>query len=255
MSGATACFNPLDGKESVSGDMGALSLKSPRENIATTTLAVSVALLLVLGVAAQETKPSRSDKDVKTEISRTPVSQPIPFSHKTHSAQNIECAFCHTNPDPGESMALPDSTLCMDCHRAVAAEKPAIKKLASFAQSKRPIPWVRVYSVPAFVFWNHRTHLEAAQQCAACHGNVSEMDVLQATNVTTMDGCVQCHEKKDASTGCVSCHEGRGAWLEQPFKLPTSMPTQHGIASANPYVKDSDVISCLAFLAATLCGR
>ena len=65
MSGATACFNPLDGKESVSGDMGALSLKSPRENIATTTLAVSVALLLVLGVAAQETKPSRSDKDVK----------------------------------------------------------------------------------------------------------------------------------------------------------------------------------------------
>jgi len=133
--------------------------------------------------------------------------------------------------------------------------KLAIKKLARFSQSKRPIPWVRVYSVPAFVFWSHRTHLEAAQQCAACHGNVSEMDVLQATNVTTMDGCVQCHEKKDASTGCVSCHEGRGAWLEQPFKLPTSMPTQHGIASANPYVKDSDVISCLAFLAATLCGR
>jgi len=209
-----------------------LSFRLPRENIGTTILAVSVTLLLVLGVAAQEAKPPRSEKDAKTEISPTPVSQPIPFSHKTHSAQNLECAFCHSNPDHGESMAFPDSTLCMACHQAVAAEKPAIKKLARFAQSKRLIPWVRVYSVPAFVFWSHRTHLEAAQQCADCHGNVSQMDVLQATKVTTMDGCVQCHEKKDASTGCVTCHEGRGTRLEQPFKLPPSMPAQHRIASA-----------------------
>jgi hypothetical protein len=205
--------------------MRILGLKLTRVNIAT-ALAGSVALLCVLGVAAQETKRPRSEKHAKTEVSRTPVLQPIPFSHKTHSAQNIECAFCHTNPDPGESMAFPDSTLCMDCHQAVAAEKPAIKKLARFAQSKKPIPWVRVYSVRAFVFWSHRTHLEAAQPCAACHGNVSEMNVVQATNVTTMDGCVECHEKKDASTGCRSCHEGRSAWLEQPFKLPTSMAAQ-----------------------------
>jgi len=233
--------------------MRVLSLRLPRENIATTTLVVSVALLLALGVAAQEAQPSRSGKKAKIEVSQTPVTQPIPFSHKTHSAQNVECASCHRNPDPGESMAFPDSTLCMACHQVIATEKPGIKKLARFAESKRPIPWVRVYSVPAFVFWSHRTHLEAAQQCAACHGNVSEMDVLRATNVTTMDGCVQCHEKKNASTGCVSCHEGRGARLEQPFKLPTSMPAQHGIASANPYVEDSDVISCVAFLAATFC--
>jgi hypothetical protein len=196
------------------------SLKLTRENVATSTLASSLALLFVLGVAAQEAKRPRSKKEAKTEVSRTPVSQPIPFSHKTHSAQKIECALCHTNPDPGESMAFPDSTLCMECHQAVAAEKPAIKKLARLAHSKTPIPWVRVYSVPAFVFWSHRTHLEAGQQCAACHGNVSEMDVVQATNVTTMDGCVQCHEKKDANTGCVSCHEGQSAWLEQPFKSP-----------------------------------
>ena len=231
------------------------SLKLPRENIATTTLAVSVALFLVLGAAAQETKEPRSEKEAKAKVFRTPVSQPIPFSHKTHSGQNIACAFCHINPDPGENMSFPDSALCMDCHQAVAAEKPAIKRLARFTLSKKPIPWARVYSVPAFVFWSHRTHLEAAQECAACHGNVSEMDILRATNVTTMDGCVQCHEKKDASTGCVSCHEGRGARLEQPYKLPTSMPAQHGIASANPYVEDYDVIPCVAFVAARLCGR
>jgi hypothetical protein len=213
---------PPDGKESIGGDMRIPSLKLTRENIAT-VLAGSVALLFVLGIAAQETKRPRSEKGTKAEVSRRPGTQPIPFSHKTHSAQNIECAFCHTNPDPGERMAFPDSTLCMDCHQAVAAEKPAIKKLARFTQSKKPIPWVRVYSVPAFVFWSHRNHLVAAQQCAACHGNVSEMDVVQATNVTTMDGCVECHEEKNASTGCGSCHEGRSARLEQPFKLLTRM--------------------------------
>jgi len=202
--------------------MRGLSFRLLRENIGTTTLAVSVTLLLVLGVAAQEAKPSPSEKHAKRKASPILVSQPIPFSHKTHSAQNIECGVCHSNPDPGESMAFPDSTLCMACHQTVAVAKLAIKKLARFSQSKRPIPWVRVYSVPAFVFWSHRTHLDAAQLCADCHGNVSQMDVLQATNVTTMDGCVQCHEKKDASTGCVICHEGRGARLDQPFKLQTA---------------------------------
>ena len=203
--------------------MRVLSLRLPRVKIATTTLslAVSVTFLLVLGVVAQKAKPSGPGKEAKAEAYETPVAQPIPFSHKTHSAQNIECVSCHSNPDPGESMAFPDSTLCMACHQVVAAAKPAIKKLARFSQSKRPIPWVRVYAVPAFVFWSHRTHLEAAQQCADCHGNVSQMDVLQITKVTTMDGCVQCHEKKDASTGCVTCHEGRGARLDQPFKLQT----------------------------------
>jgi len=108
-------------------------------------------------------------------------------------------------------MTIPDAEFCMNCHRSIAAEKPAIKELAQFAQAKEAIPWERIYSLPAFVFWSHRTHLAAAQQCSACHGKVASMEIVRATNVTTMEACVDCHDKKDASTGCSTCHEGRSS--------------------------------------------
>lgn len=135
--------------------------------------------------------------------------QPIAFSHKLHSEQQIDCATCHENPDPGENMTIPSAEFCMTCHQAVAAEKPGIKQLAQFAKEKKAIPWIRVNSLPAFVFWSHRTHLTAAQPCTACHGRVADMDVIRPTNITTMDACVDCHDKKDANTGCAACHESR----------------------------------------------
>ena len=96
----------------------------------------------------------------------------------------------------------------MTCHLSIGKDKAAIQKLAEFARSKEPIPWVRVYSVPAQVYWNHRSHLTAGVQCETCHGQVSQMDMMaKATNVTTMDGCVECHRSNNASTGCGYCHE------------------------------------------------
>jgi hypothetical protein len=96
----------------------------------------------------------------------------------------------------------------MTCHLSIGKDKAAIQKLAEFARSKEPIPWVRVYSVPAQVYWNHRSHLTAGVQCETCHGQVSQMDMMaKATNVTTMDGCVECHRSNNAATGCGYCHE------------------------------------------------
>ena len=136
--------------------------------------------------------------------------QPLPFSHKTHAAASLKCAECHPNPDPGDHMTLPATARCMACHATIAKEKPAIQKLAELAKSKDPIPWARVYTVPAFVFWNHRSHLKAGIECGACHGQVSEMDTLaKVTKVTTMDGCMECHREKNADTGCGYCHEER----------------------------------------------
>lgn len=98
----------------------------------------------------------------------------------------------------------------MTCHATFAKDKPAIRKLAEFAKTKEPIPWVRVFSLPAEIFWDHRSHLKAEIQCEACHGPVAQMDLLvKATNVTTMDGCVDCHRSREAGTGCGFCHEER----------------------------------------------
>jgi hypothetical protein len=159
-------------------------------------------------IAAAQESPA---KDATPSTAKTPVAaQPVPFSHKLHMSFDLKCLGCHPNPEPGDRMTLPAADQCMECHRTIAKEKPAIQKLAEFARDDRRIPWVRIYVVAGWVFWNHRSHLEASMKCEMCHGNVSNMEIVTAaTNVTTMSGCVECHRKENAGTGCQYCHSGK----------------------------------------------
>lgn len=159
---------------------------------------------------------AQSDQGKTQEVSASPV-QPLPFSHKQHVGFQLSCKFCHVNPEPGNLMTLPAAQTCMGCHAAVATGKPAIQQLTAFAESGQPIPWKPVYSVPAFVYWSHRTHVDAGLSCEMCHGNVAQMEVIsRTTNVATMAGCVACHRKKDAPTGCETCHQSQSSLLAAP---------------------------------------
>src|SRR5581483_11200452 len=122
----------------------------------TSCLAVLFVVVGLAIAAAQNSAPI-------PKATRKDPAQPIAFSHKLHSAQGLECSSCHSNPDPGETMSIPTAEFCMACHQTVAAEKKSIIRLRQFARSKTPIPWVRIYSLPGFVFWSHRTHLAAGQ--------------------------------------------------------------------------------------------
>jgi hypothetical protein len=137
----------------------------------------------------------------------TPPDQPIPYSHKTHLALGLPCATCHTNPDPGNLMTFPPTSRCMSCHHSVAKNKPSIRKLAAYAKSGQPIPWVRVYRVTTGVNWSHRKHIDAGMKCVMCHGDVPQMDKMsEATSVTTMGVCLNCHMAHNAPTVCQTCH-------------------------------------------------
>ena len=141
-------------------------------------------------------------------MEHAPPVQPIPYSHKTHLALGLPCATCHTNPAPGILMAFPPTTTCMSCHISIAKDKPAIQKLASFSKSRQPIPWVRVYNVLPGVTWTHRKHLDAGIKCEMCHGQVARMEKMsEATSVTTMAVCLNCHKAHDAPTVCQTCHQ------------------------------------------------
>jgi hypothetical protein len=133
--------------------------------------------------------------------------QPLPFSHKTHVSRGLQCRQCHTNPEPGAQMTFPATSTCMTCHANIAKDRPAIQKLADFAKSGEPIPWVRVYRVTPGVTWTHRKHLEAGMQCAMCHGNVAALDAMaETTAVTSMASCISCHSAHKAGTTCQTCH-------------------------------------------------
>jgi hypothetical protein len=136
--------------------------------------------------------------------------QPIPYSHKKHLALGLECRQCHVNPDAGEMMTFPAIEICMSCHQAIASDKPSIQKLAAFAKAGTPVPWVRVYDTPEYVFWSHGAHLAANVDCVECHGKVADQEVMQQqTDIVTMLGCRRCHDARQVFTDCGDCHEPR----------------------------------------------
>jgi hypothetical protein len=138
--------------------------------------------------------------------------QPLPFSHKTHTAVGkLVCQDCHPTPVKfGAEMGFPPTAKCMACHILIAKEKPAIQKLAELAAAKQPIPWVRVYRLADFVFFDHRYHLMNQAKCQDCHGPVAEQDVTtDELGATKMIFCQSCHTRTKASGGCGTCHNTR----------------------------------------------
>ena len=136
--------------------------------------------------------------------------QPIPFSHKVHAGNlKLQCKMCHPNPDPGESMTIAKPAACMQCHSAIKADSPAIQRLAQADKAGRPIQWVRIYGIPSYVYFSHRTHLEKGSTCQECHGAVAERDRLYREGDISMGGCMDCHRMKKVSVDCTYCHEQR----------------------------------------------
>ncbi|MDZ7638541.1 MAG: cytochrome c3 family protein [Bryobacterales bacterium] len=135
--------------------------------------------------------------------------QPLPYSHKAHIALGLQCKSCHSNPDPGELMRFPAESFCMGCHRTVKADSPHIQKLAAAAKEKKPLPWVRVYKIPDYVYFSHRVHTQAGATCETCHGPVSQREVITKEVEHTMQSCMACHGAHNAPNDCDSCHASK----------------------------------------------
>lgn len=184
-------------------------MKPSKQTLAVLVAAQTFAALLVLAftLSAQQTSPSAKQLVPDNRADHPAPLQPIPYSHKKHLALGLQCAICHTNPEPGNLMTFPATATCMSCHATVAKDKPAIKQLAEYASSGKPIPWVRVYSVTPGVTWTHRKHLQAGFKCENCHGAVAQMDAMsQTTGVTSMAVCIDCHTQNKAPVVCQTCH-------------------------------------------------
>jgi Zn ribbon nucleic-acid-binding protein len=137
----------------------------------------------------------------------TYVGQPIPFSHKQHAeAAHLKCAECHTLAPSGEVVSIPTGKTCMACHSQVAKDRSSIADLKSYVDENQPVPWVRIYELPSFVEFNHRTHLDSGAKCETCHGPVATRDHLWRESDLNMAGCVNCHRTTRASTNCRVCH-------------------------------------------------
>ena len=141
---------------------------------------------------------------------QTPPTQPIPFSHKVHAGNlKIACKMCHPNPDPGETMTIAPASRCMECHSSLRTDSPAIQKLAALARNNAEIKWARIYEVPSYVNFSHRSHIQANNTCEDCHGKVAQPDQLYREANISMGACMNCHRLKKVSIDCAFCHEQR----------------------------------------------
>lgn len=134
--------------------------------------------------------------------------QPIPFYHRVHAGdRHIACQFCHRTVKEASFAGIPSTELCMRCHRVVIPQFPPIRELHGYWERRQPIPWVRVYALPGYVFYDHHAHtVTAGLDCDDCHGDVAAMDRVRQVAPLTMGWCLGCHQKRGAPENCWTCH-------------------------------------------------
>jgi hypothetical protein len=162
--------------------------------------------LLAALLASIEAAFSQGEPQAPKYVPSAPQ-QPIPYSHKVHLAQGLQCANCHKMPEPGDFAELPATAVCMGCHTSIKTDSPAIKTLADYHKREEDVPWARVYRIPDYVFFSHKVHVnEGKATCETCHGPV---DVMRRERDISMATCMDCHRARKASIECNFCHDPR----------------------------------------------
>ncbi len=127
--------------------------------------------------------------------------QPIAFSHKLHVGEyEIDCAYCHTGVYKGKQAGIPSANICMNCHNAVKRESPEIQKIYTALENDQPIEWIRVHNLPDLAYFNHAQHTNVGGlECTSCHGDISNMEVVQQASTLTMGWCIDCHRQTNVN--------------------------------------------------------
>lgn len=153
--------------------------------------------------------------------------QPINFSHKVHAADNsIPCQYCHIYADKSTVSGVPSVQKCMGCHKIIKTDSPEIQKVASYWEKKEPIPWVKVYNLPDYVYFSHKRHVKALVPCQRCHGDVAKMDRI--TRQTVIFGVPFVRVSPLKMGWCLDCHKnGAKEFIGGPVRNGTDCWTCH----------------------------
>src|SRR3954453_16306194 len=112
------------------------------------TGALMVAIAAVFGIAA----------GVGWSTAAAPYApeQPIDFSHRDHIQEDrLDCELCHSGVRRSAFAGIPPVARCMGCHRFVLPSNPGGTTLRRYYDAGKAVPWVKVYSLPRFVHFNH----------------------------------------------------------------------------------------------------
>ena len=129
-----------------------------------------------------------------TTRQRTPIEQPVPFSHKHHVyGLGIDCRYCHTTVEKSAFAGLPPTETCMTCHSQIWTNASLLAPVRESYYDQKRLCWNRVDDTPDFVFFNHSIHLAKGIGCASCHGQIDQMPLTWESHVLYMKWCLECH--------------------------------------------------------------
>lgn len=120
--------------------------------------------------------------------------QPVSYSHQLHVGQlGMDCRYCHTGVETTAHASIPPTQTCMNCHKMVRAESPALTPVFESYATGMPIEWIRVHDLPDYVYFDHSAHVTRGVPCIACHGRVDTMEVVYQHESLSMGWCLDCH--------------------------------------------------------------
>jgi c(7)-type cytochrome triheme protein len=144
-------------------------------------------------------------------------SQPIAFNHHKHTVKlnerspTLACTACHAGADTSAVASIPSIDKCLGCHMKEQNDRPEEQAVRTLAARGGPLAFEQVTRNAGHVYFSHRAHVVLGElTCAQCHGDVTAWEKPPDrvdTRLTNMDGCIDCHRQRGASTNCRTCHK------------------------------------------------
>jgi hypothetical protein len=188
---------------------------------------LSIVLLVGVGFALLAAMPRLEAGRLPGNQKGYEPTQPIAFSHRLHAGElQVSCQYCHSGAERSRHAGVPAASTCMNCHSFVTAPWGAVRAEDELAKKEnrapqrviapeirkiyealalnddrksdptkkpRPIEWMRVHTLPDFVYFDHRPHVNAGVACQSCHGPVETMERVRQVEDLSMGWCVNCH--------------------------------------------------------------
>lgn len=142
---------------------------------------------LVFALAALNRSPWVTRQGIARE-------QPVQFSHMHHAGElGIDCRYCHTTVERLAYAGMPPTQTCMNCHAQIWRDSPTLEPVRASWKTGESLPWIEVYDLPGYVYFDHSIHVAKGVGCTTCHGDVTEMNVLWQAPTLHMEWCLDCH--------------------------------------------------------------
>jgi hypothetical protein len=170
-----------------------------------------------------------------------PMDQPAPFSHEHHAVElGIDCRYCHTAVEKSAHATVPPTQTCFTCHSQIWTNSPLLEPVRASIRDGAPLKWIKLHSVPDFVYFNHSIHINRGINCNVCHGAIQKEMITFKGKPFFMAWCLNCHRNPEEYVG--DRKEVFGLYEKYQTDAPLT-PEERSLAEGDDYTRTPEEIA------------